>query len=409
MATHRVRSVLIAATLVFALAPWSAPAAEAATTDSATIAAQQMLYEINLARWNPPEFAAATGAALPADLAARPPLALDRSLSRSAMFKATELRDHRYFAHQSVATGTWPNQLARDFGYPLPSWWSGDANYIESLEAGSVDPRDALMALGNSPSHRRHIFGEGAFAEYTEAGVGWADRGPYWTIHSAHRENPPVYVTGVVFDDRDRDGRLDPGEGIPRVTVTVDGRSTTTNAGGGYSLAISAGTHRITVSGGGLSASISGTFTAGDYNVGADFIDGRRAPVVRAYELCQGREPTILGTDGDDVIIGTPGPDVIAGLAGDDTITGLGGDDIICGGDGRDTIDGGSGDDRIAGGRGGDVVQGRAGNDVIRGDGGNDRLYGGAGDDAVSGGEGKNRLHGGTGTDLLTGGRVSDR
>ncbi len=54
--------------------------------------------------------------------------------------------------------------------------------------------------------------------------------------------------------------------------------------------------------------------------------------------LCQDRQATITGTEGDDSLIGTRGSDIIAGGNGADTIDGAGGNDFICGGLGDDTI-----------------------------------------------------------------------
>src|SRR5262245_2778866 len=80
---------------------------------------------------------------------------------------------------------------------------------------------------------------------------------------------------------------------------------------------------------------------------------------------CDGRVPTILGTDGPDVIKGTPGRDVIAGLGGDDQIGG-GQNDIICGGDGNDRLNGGSGNDTLFGeGGDNDFLDGGPGNDMM--------------------------------------------
>jgi hypothetical protein len=86
--------------------------------------------------------------------------------------------------------------------------------------------------------------------------------------------------------------------------------------------------------------------------------------------LCNGRLPTIGGTNLNEVISGTAGPDVIHSLAGNDIINGLGGNDIICGGLGNDTLRGG------------------AGNDILRGMEDNDRLEGGPGTDTCRGGFG---------------------
>jgi Ca2+-binding RTX toxin-like protein len=93
--------------------------------------------------------------------------------------------------------------------------------------------------------------------------------------------------------------------------------------------------------------------------------------------LCFGREPTILGTDGNDVLTGTPGTDVIAGLGGNDTIDAGGGDDFVCGGDGNDTIMGGDGTDVLFGDAGDDTVDGGPGYiDAVAGGPGNDHLVG---------------------------------
>lgn len=108
---------------------------------------------------------------------------------------------------------------------------------------------------------------------------------------------------------------------------------------------------------------------------------------------CNGLEPTIVGTDGDDVLIGTNGPDVIMGLGGNDIIHGMGDVDTLCGGRGNDYIDGGepgagnyennAGADFISGGKGHDELHTADYVDhtippygsVIFGDGGNDKIY----------------------------------
>lgn len=85
-----------------------------------------------------------------------------------------------------------------------------------------------------------------------------------------------------------------------------------------------------------------------------------------ADELCGGRVPTILGTEGNDTLVGTDGADVIDALAGDDTVDGRGGDDVICGGDGDDALSGGLGNDSIDGGSGIDSCDGYIGIDSAR-------------------------------------------
>lgn len=80
--------------------------------------------------------------------------------------------------------------------------------------------------------------------------------------------------------------------------------------------------------------------------------------------LCNGLEPTIFGTEGNDKIRGTPSDDVIVGLGGNDKINGNGGNDIICGGDGNDNIKGDKGDDVLIGGSGSDKINGGPGFDT---------------------------------------------
>ena len=75
---------------------------------------------------------------------------------------------------------------------------------------------------------------------------------------------------------------------------------------------------------------------------------------------------TIYGTPGDDpTLLGTNDDDVIYGLAGNDGINGLDGDDEIFGGAGDDAITGAAGNDTITGGDGIDEIFGDAGNDRI--------------------------------------------
>ena len=51
------------------------------------------------------------------DATAQPPLAVNPYLTDSARFHAQEMATSNYFGHQSVVTGKWPNQLAREAGY----------------------------------------------------------------------------------------------------------------------------------------------------------------------------------------------------------------------------------------------------------------------------------------------------
>ena len=331
---------------------------------------QALLYEINLARWDPSGFAEETGIELDEDIMPRPPLAPNARLADSAAFKANEMATNVYFDHRSAVTGMWPNQLARSLGYPLPGLFVDDANNIESLHAGSPIPREVLASWMRSPSHRTHVFGQGwFFTTHREAGIGRSTSGNYWVVHSAHQSSNDTFVTGVVFRDTNGNDFMDPGEGLGGITITVGSRTTATDRSGGYAIEVTPGRYSVSAHGRGFPGTATAEIRVEEYNVSVDFISGEDTPVVRDYQLCMGREPTILGTSRADVIRGTPGDDVIHGLGGSDIIYGLGGDDIICGGAGRDRIHGGAGDDRLSG------------------QGGNDRLKGGSGNDGCDSGE----------------------
>lgn len=148
---------------------------------------------------------------------------------------------------------------------------------------------------------------------------------------------------------------------------------------------------------------------------------------------CNGKQATILGTNGDDgALNGTSGDDVILGFGGNDTIDGMGGNDTICGGPGNDTILQGSspdGADWISGGPGTDIVDysGRSGSVTVTLDGkaksgekkegdaiqsdvenatagsGGSKMTGSVSANVFTGGTGKDTLSGKDGADTLNG------
>ena len=331
---------------------------------------QQFVYLLNQARWSPEAVTAAAGLA-PGTFLPQPPLAINANLAASAQARSNDMAANDYFGHQSPFTGDWPNEAARASGYDLPGWWPDEANSIESLHRGSPDPVRVLQSFIESPNHRNHVMGQGWFAFHQEIGVGLVPSDRVWSIHSAWREGTGPFLTGVAYRDTNGNELMDLGEGLGGVTITVDGRATTTTPAGGWAVPVAAGIHQVQASGAGFAGSAV-TVRVGAYNVEVDFIlgEGRSAQpraLVLAYALCQGERPTILGTSDDDEITGTNGPDVIHGLGGNDVIRGLGGNDVICGGTGDDLLYGDAGIDRLVGGGGNNTLSGGDGNDRLRG------------------------------------------
>jgi Ca2+-binding RTX toxin-like protein len=140
--------------------------------------------------------------------------------------------------------------------------------------------------------------------------------------------------------------------------------------------------------------------------LGAVFAMGA-APAEEENPRCQGRQPEIVGTDGDDKLLGTPERDVIWAGLGDDEVHGSLGNDLVCGGPGADLLHGGRGNDTVDGGAGDrDQVIGDLGDDMLMGGPGEfDEVAGSLGIDTISGGTGSfDLVHGDYGYDRMDGG-----
>jgi Ca2+-binding RTX toxin-like protein len=123
---------------------------------------------------------------------------------------------------------------------------------------------------------------------------------------------------------------------------------------------------------------------------------------------CQGREATIVGTNGPDQLSGTELDDVVWLGKGKDTFDGAAGNDVICGGGAKDSLVGGVGDDTILGEAGNDSIAGGAGNDLLNGGDGKDTMAGGTDNDRVRGGAGNDFFHEDLGDDKIYGGTGRD-
>jgi hypothetical protein len=156
--------------------------------------------------------------------------------------------------------------------------------------------------------HRRHLLAiDAAFRDQNAAGVGIVQNGSgtyqdYYTIDTAQGTDTRPYLTGVVYDDLNGNGKYDIGEGLGGVTVTAQGGgSTTTFDAGGYSLQLNPGTYTVTFSGGGLPASVSQTVSVGAANYRLNLTSGSvsqaagnpatSAWLTQEYQTLLGRAP----------------------------------------------------------------------------------------------------------------------
>lgn len=90
-------------------------------------------------------------------------------LSRVARYKSQDMKDNRYFAHNSPAYGT-PYQMMRSFGISFRT--AG-----ENIAKGYTTPQAVVNGWMNSPGHRANILN----ASYTHIGVGYVSAGHHWT------------------------------------------------------------------------------------------------------------------------------------------------------------------------------------------------------------------------------------
>lgn len=101
-----------------------------------------------------------------------PALLPDWQLSRVARYKSMDMRDQRYFDHNSPVYGT-PFKMIRDFGISY-------TYAAENIAMGQTTPQAVVRAWMNSPGHRQNILSK----NYTYIGVGYATGGTgryYWT------------------------------------------------------------------------------------------------------------------------------------------------------------------------------------------------------------------------------------
>ena len=100
------------------------------------------------------------------------PLKLNTELSNVARVKSQDMRDNKYFDHNSPTYGS-PFDMMQKFGIKFTA--AG-----ENIAAGQTTPQAVVTGWMNSPGHRQNILN----ANYTEIGVGYAaggSYGHYWT------------------------------------------------------------------------------------------------------------------------------------------------------------------------------------------------------------------------------------
>jgi hypothetical protein len=241
-----------------------------------TATEQVLLERLNDARANPAAYGQSIGLDLSGVVASQP-LAFDPRLVQAAHQHAQDMNDRNYFGHTSPGGLNAGGRIAAA-GFSARSWG-------ESIAAGYSGPEAALRALvidDGVPGlgHRKHLLAiDAVFRDQNLAGAGvvsgGGSYGTYFTIDTASEYGARPYLTGVVYNDANGNGRYDAGEGLGGVSVSVPGGpSVTTFASGGYSLGLAPGSYTVTYSGGGLGTAITRAVTLGATNVRVNVTPG---------------------------------------------------------------------------------------------------------------------------------------
>lgn len=96
-------------------------------------------------------------------------LEYDWQLSRVARYKSEDMQKNNYFSHTSLTYGS-PFNMMKSFGITYRT--AG-----ENIAKGYRTPAAVVDGWMNSPGHRANILN----SSFTHIGVGYVERGNYWT------------------------------------------------------------------------------------------------------------------------------------------------------------------------------------------------------------------------------------
>lgn len=212
----------------------------------------------------------------------RPPLAFHDKLITAARGHSKDMDDHNFQGHTSSNGDELGTRYSKVSYSSMGMYGENVAAYSESVWHGHcglmVDwGEENQKVLG----HRSNLLNFNA-AVYTEIGIGILYNGqglssghvgPY-VITQDFGIGSSRYVTGVVYDDKNKNGFYDVGEGVPNVKV-MPSRGTyyaVTSTSGGYAFPYSGGSSlTVVASEGGLAAPVTKNITLDGNNVKLDF------------------------------------------------------------------------------------------------------------------------------------------
>lgn len=256
----------------------------------ASILEQLSLERMNRARLKPDAEAANNGIAIdegiPGQLNTipKPALALNAALNRSARSHSSDMLARDFFEHNNLS-GQTPFQRMQAAGYAFITAgenlaWRGTTGTIDELQAVEDQHTDLFVDTGiDGRGHRVSMLNK----NFREVGIGIVrgeftrDGRTYDSIMQTQDfgTSPAgtTFVLGVVYNDVNRNGQYDYGEGAANSTVKLGDASKLTNAGGGYSFEVfQAGTYTLNFASHGRSTVLS--IDVGDPNLKVDLVSG---------------------------------------------------------------------------------------------------------------------------------------
>jgi Ca2+-binding RTX toxin-like protein len=273
-------------------------------------------------------------------------------------------------AHDGAGDGT-PMQRIHDGGYAQNALANGEffrpeaagwANTTFALTQAQLQQMVASNHDGLFIDDPKNTFGDAAghrlgmlATDVKEVGVGTVT-GTYTTTDGVTLNNLVTienygasgsnsFLTGAVYNDTViKDHFYSLGEAVSGVTATVTNASgatvgsDTTGSGGGWSVAETGGTFKVTFSGPALAHAVSATVAAGTQNAKVDLVNGTEIDASASTVLGDGAKGLrLLGMVDIDGTGNTSGNTII-GNTGDNHLAGKGGHDVLTGGLGDDTF-----------------------------------------------------------------------
>jgi len=209
---------------------------------------------------------------------AKPPLAFNAKLIAAARGHSQDMLDHDYQSHTGSDGSLFGDRLVAA-GY-VATGWSGENIFAYGKSMWDIHATFEIDFGNPGLGHRLNIMNFNDTIFFREVGLGIIhggagspDVGPIITTED-FGDRGTTFILGVVYDDKNKNGFYDPGEGLSGVTIRPSSGSYTavTSTSGGYAIPYSgSGTVTVTASGGALTTSVTHSVTFSGENVKVDF------------------------------------------------------------------------------------------------------------------------------------------